>query len=434
MAMRSHRLLAAIAFGTLPLASLPIAASAQTTQFYAPPKIVKFGSHATPNSGSGTVTVKVFVKRNGSVGSAQVVKSTNRGDDQAALEIAKSSIYKPGTRDGKPEDAFYTIALKFSGSSFAADTGTASSGTTAAATALLNAGKYAQAKTELQAYVAAHPEDKNAQALLGDADAHVGDTAGAVGAFDAAGTIPSVLAGVAAKAYADAAAEAIKANDNAKAAALAQKSLAAMPTTNGYYLGGVADLNAKQYAKAVTELEHAKAFAQKGNAPASSLNEIDGELVTAYVLAGEQQKAVTLAQELKRRDPSNPHVDDAIAAAYGQEAQAAAKAGDTAKAVAQFEAAAKAAPSHAAVFYVDAASVLAGASSPDWKKVKAEADKALAADPNNASAAYLAGVASANSGDRNGAITYLQKAKANAGSDAKLAANADAALKQLGQK
>ncbi len=103
-------------------------------------------------------------------------------------------------------------------------------------------------------------------------------------------------------------------------------------------------------------------------------------------------------------------------------------------AVTDLETAAKAVPSRAATLYVESAQVMAGMSTPDWKKVRAEAEKALAADPSTAMANYLAGVAVANSGDKTAAITYLQKAKANAGSDTKLATDATTALTKLGAK
>ncbi len=84
---------------------------------------------------------------------------------------------------------------------------------------------------------------------------------------------------------------------------------------------------------------------------------------------------------------------------------------------------------------MQAANVLSSGKTPDWKKVKAEADKALAIDPNEPRANFVAGVAVANSaGDKAVAIALLQKAKANAGPDTKLASDADAALAQLQKK
>ena len=123
-----------------------------------------------------------------------------------------------------------------------------------------------------------------------------------------------------------------------------------------------------------------------------------------------------------------------MASYYNQQAVAAMNAGKKAEAVADLENAAKAVPSRAVVLYVQAANVLSQGDKPDWKAVKAEADKALAIDPNDARANYVAGIALANGGDGKSALPLLQKAKANAGSDASLGADIDKAIAQLSQK
>jgi len=176
------------------------------------------------------------------------------------------------------------------------------------------------------------------------------------------------------------------------------------------------------------------AQASTGKSDQSTIDTIDSGLVTAYLLGGQPDKGLALAKEVKKRDPSNARIDDAMAGYYNQQASTAMTAGKKDQAVASLEAGALAVPTRAALMYTQAANILAAGTSPDWKKVKAEADKALAVDPNDGHANFLAGVALANSGNKAGAIPLIQKAKANAGSDAKLASDADAALKQLGQK
>jgi TonB family protein len=433
MSDRTTRLLAALALGAIPLVSLPLAASAQTSQYYSPPKIVKQGANTTPLAGSGSVTLKVFVHKNGSVGTVEVEKSTNHGDDAAATEIAKTSTYKPGARDGKPIDAYYTMSLKFSGNAVQADTG-AGSGDMAQANALVRAGKYDDAKTHLQAYLTGHPGDKDAQALLGVADFYLKDAAGASAAFDAAGTIPDRLKSVAANAYADAAVDALKAKNNDQAIALSDKALALQANVNTLYIRATAYANSGKYASAISDFEKAKAQASSGKSDAATMNAIDSGLVTAYLFGGQTDKGIALAKDVKRRDPSNTRVDEAMAGYYNQQATTAMQAGKKDQAVAMLEAGAQAVPSRAASLYLQAANILSSGTTPDWKKVKAEADKALAVDPNEGHANYIAGVALANSGDKTGAITLIQKAKANAGSDAKLLTDAEAALKQLGVK
>lgn len=436
MADPSLRSLVPAALVATAIASTPLIAAAQTSQFYSPPKIVKQGSNSTPIVGTGSVTVKIFVHKDGSVGSVQVQKSTNHGDDAAATEIAKSSTYKPGARDGKPIDAFYTLALKFNGSSVQSNTGggASASGQVAQANALIRAGKYDAAKTELQAYLTTHPGDKDASALLGVADEYLNDSAGAAAAFDGAGTIPDRFKVVAAKAYSDAAVDALKAKNNDQAVAYADKGLALQQNVNTLYIRATAYANAQKYTQAIADFEKAKALASTGKADASSVNAIDGGLATAYIFGGQPDKGIALAQDLKKRDPSNTRIDDTLAAYYNQQASAALTAGKRDQAVAMLETAAKTVPSRATLLYTQAANVLAGGTTPDWKKVKVEADKALAVDPNDGRANFIAGIALANTGDKTGATPFLQKAKANAGADAKLASDADAALAQLNKK
>jgi tetratricopeptide (TPR) repeat protein len=333
-------------------------------------------------------------------------------------------------RDGKPIDAFYTLALKFSGTSVVNDTGT-SSNQLLQANALIRANKYADAKSEIQSYLTAHPDDKHAQALLGVADAYTNDAAGAAAAFDAAGTIPDQFKIVAAKAYADAAVDALKAKNNDRSIALADKALALQQNVNTLFIRGTAYGNAQKYPQAIADLEKAKSMATAGSADAATMNAIDASLATSYVFGGQADKGIALAREIKRRDPSNTRVDDTLASYYNQQAVAAVKAGKVEDAVASLENAAKVVPARGTVLYVQAANVLANVDKPDWKRVKAEVDKALAVDPNDARANYVGGIALANSGDSKGAIPLLQKAKANAGSDVSLNADIDTALKKL---
>ncbi len=433
MADRLPRSLAALGLGALSLAAFPPAAQAQTSQFYSPPKIVKQGTASSPVVGKGSVTLKVFVKKNGSVGTVTLLKSTNHGDDAAATEIAKSSTYKPGARDGKPQDAFYTLALKFNGNSVTSDTGS-SSGEVAQANALIRAGKYDDAKTQLQSYLSGHAGDRDAEALLGVADAYLNDPTGAATAFDATGgTVPDRFKVVAAKAYSDAAVAALKAKNNDQAVAYADKGLALQPNVNGYFLRGTAYANAQKYPQAIADLEKARSQAQAGKADAGTLNAIDSSLVTAYLFGGQPDKGTALAADLKRRDPANSRVDDALAGYYNQQASAAVQAGKRDQAVASLEAGAKAVPSRAVILYTAAANVMGGSakSADEWKRVKAEADKALAVNAADPAALFIDGIAAANAGDSAGAKVALTKAKANVGSDADLSAKIDAALAQL---
>jgi len=203
---------------------------------------------------------------------------------------------------------------------------------------------------------------------------------------------------------------------------------------NVLYIQGTAYTNAQRYSQAIPVLEKAKSLATAGFASAPTINAIDATLMTAYVFGGDMDKGLALGAALKKRDPGNVRVDDTLAAYYSQQASAAVAAGKKEDAVTVLENAAKNIPSRATTMYVQAANILATGSDVDWKRVKAEADKALAIDPNNARANFTAGIALANARDPANAIVLLQKAKANAGADTALTSDIDAALRKLGTK
>jgi tetratricopeptide (TPR) repeat protein len=126
-------------------------------------------------------------------------------------------------------------------------------------------------------------------------------------------------------------------------------------------------------------------------------------------------------------------VQYAIAQYYNDKANAAIKAGNIADAVAQFDSGAAAAPTQAVSLYGNAALTLAKETKPDWKRVKAESDKALAIDPNDARANYTAGLALFGDKNPKEALVYFTKAQAaaKAGTDPELIARIELAIKQL---
>jgi tetratricopeptide (TPR) repeat protein len=302
------------------------------------------------------------------------------------------------------------------------------------ADALIRAGKFAEAKKQLESYLTSHPGNAGAEALLGVANENLDDAPNAAAAFDVAGTIPDQYKVVAAKAYAEAAVEKLKANDNETAIVLANKAIALQSNVNVLYIRAAAYANAQKYGQAITDLENAKTQATAGHADADTLNAIDTSLTISYLFGGEAAKGLALAQVLKKRDPSNTRVDDALASYYNQQAAAVLQAGKIDEAVADLEIAAREVPSRAALLYVQAANVLAQGSQPDWKRVQTEAEKALVVAANDARANYVVGIALGNQGNRSAAVQYLQKAKANAGSDTSLSNDIDGALKKLGQQ
>jgi hypothetical protein len=165
---------------------------AQTAQGpHVPPKLLERGTNSTPAAGPGDVYVQIFVKKDGTFTVSRIIKSTDPRNNDAALEIAKSSKYAPATRGGKPVDEYYDFAFAFGGGTAVLGTPPPNgSGPLATALATIHSGNYDLAKTQLQTYIAAHPGDAQAQVLLGVADSFGGDPAGATAAFNKAGTVP----------------------------------------------------------------------------------------------------------------------------------------------------------------------------------------------------------------------------------------------------
>jgi len=109
------------------------------------------------------------------------------------------------------------------------------------------------------------------------------------------------------------------------------------------------------------------------------------------------------------------------------------KSGDVAGAAAAYDKGAGVSQDYAALMYANEAIVYMSTPKPDWKAVKAAADKALAIKPDDAGANYAEGAALAVDGKTKDAIPYLQKADAGAkaAGDKALADKAEQLLKQL---
>jgi hypothetical protein len=434
MSVRPMPLLSTIT--ALAVGGIPVCAAAQTAVFYVPPKLASRGSNSTPVSGKGTVTIKVFVHANGKADvPSAVAKSTNRADDAAALEIARTSTYKAASKDGKPADAYYTFVLNFTGGGAVGEAQSETSdGSLQQVTVLERNGNYAGAKAQLATYLQSKPDDTEANLLKGVADAFTDDFAAAAAAFDKAGTIPPKYRTLAGKTYANAAAAALKANDNDGAIANAGKAIDLTPSAQPYNIRGSAEYAQKKYDVAVTDLEKARDLALAEKADNHQLAVIETNLTAAYMGSGQSDKGLAAAKEVSRLDPSITQTGDLIAQYYNDKATTLVKSGDRKAAADQLDAGAAAVPKYAVQLYANAATILASDAKPDWKVVKAEADKALNIDPNDARSNYVAGVALANDKNTKDALSYLNKAQASAktGNDADLSKQIDAALKQLG--
>ncbi len=436
---------AALTTAALALGAGAASAASGTENYYVPPKLRTQGASTTPVAGAGTVVVKVLVDKNGSAKVQGIVRSTNHADDAPALEIAKSSTYRPATRGKAAQTAFYDYTLKFAVKGGTASTtsdagGEAGAGAGGATLATferqIRAGSYSSAQTGLVAFIAAHPADAKAQIDLGVASAYLNDATAAAAAFGKAGTIPDNYKPLAAKAYNDAAGEAYKKKDYAAAVVAAKRAVELVPGPFTYNTLGTAEDAASDHAAAVADLEKARTLAAADATlkPADRAH-IDVNLVSAYLGAGKPDAAKTLVDEVAKLDPSQADARVFFANYYSKTASDLVTSGKVTEGAAMYEQAAVAAPSQAVQSYVAAAfAYLKIKPNAANDKAKADADKALAIEPANASANFAAGIALANqSGKTKDALVYLNKADASAkaGTDAALTAAIENVIKQL---
>jgi Flp pilus assembly protein TadD len=412
------------------LAMLPLAASAQSAPSDSAPILLTRGTNATPVAGKGNVTVQVFVKKDGSFTVIKVLKSTNPGDEAAALEIAKSSTYKPAIRNGKSDAEFYDFALSFGG-----DTAAIGSGPLPTALAAIHEGKYDLAKSTLVAYLQNYPDDTQANTLLGVAEGFAGDYAGSAAAFVKAGTIPDEYKVLAGNSFTKNATAQLDAKNLPAAIDSATRAIAIdAHDLQAYYVRGIAYANARNDAAAISDLQTAYSTATGLKSDDTTLGLISYNLAISQLDSGAFGDAVTTAKTVARYDPARrAQLDRVASAAYNNSAVALANAGKIPDAVSRLEAGAADFPAVAGALTAEAAYIMATGKSPDWPKVRAEADKALGIEPTNARAAFVGGIAAAHLSDTAAALNYMNKAKASPayGTDVSLAKQIDDALKSL---
>lgn len=408
----------------------PAVAGAQTEATFLRPKLVTRGTNTTPLAGAGSVTVQVFVKKDGTSTVGKVIKSTNPGDDAAALEIAKTSKFAPATRGGVKVDAYYDFALNFNG-----DTAATGSGPLATALSQIRAGKYDDAKAGLQTYIQAHPSDQQAYTLLGVANAFGNDPTAAAAAFSKAGTVPEQYKALALQSYEKSADAALTAKRFSDAVTDANSAIALNPgSLEGYFVRGQAEIGAENYSAAIADLQKARSLAAAANADAKTQVTLAYALAVAQLDAGQFGEAATTARVVAQSDTARAAQLDKFAYAAAMNAAIPlANSGKIPEAVSRLESGAAAFPNIAADLTAEAAYIMATDKSANWDKVKAEAEKALALDPNSGRAEYVLGVAAANKKDAKGALDYMNKAKASPSysSDPALAKQIDSALNQL---
>src|SRR5579863_5533055 len=192
----------------------PLAAPAQYSNEFTPAKLLKQGTTAHDIAGSGTVVVQVQVNADGSHKVIKVLRSTNSGDNAAAMDIAQSSSYHPAHRGTTPVVSFYDFTLKFNGKAVVntptEGSGVPSSGgsVSPAATqvaALIRQHQYSQAISKAQGELINSPGDASLRQMLGIAEFDSGNVTGAAAAFDKVDNIGSQFRPIAAASFARAA-------------------------------------------------------------------------------------------------------------------------------------------------------------------------------------------------------------------------------------
>jgi tetratricopeptide (TPR) repeat protein len=394
--------IAALAVAAAGLLSWTLPAAAQYVNEFSPAKLVKQGTTSHDIAGNGLVVVQVQVNADGTHKVIKVLKTTNAGDNDAAMDIAQNSTYRPAHRGSTPVTAFYDFTLKFKGklvvSSESEGGGGGGSGNlspaAAAVASLIREKNYAQAKSKAQAALISAPDDQSLRQMLGIAAFDSGDATTAAQAFDKVPTIGKEFQPVAAASFAGAAVAMADQNPT-QALAYAQKAVALSPDTNSRFALGTAQLANKQYADAVTTLKgvHAAAMSDPKLSRTAKVN-IDARLMTAYLGVGDSQNAQAIANEIKQLDPSSTMPGRVLGSSYlkmGVDAGTAQKYDDAFK---YYDMAAAQGDSEVAVTaYTEAAFLITKTPKPDYKKMQAYADKAIAVKPDDPQANFAEGIA-----------------------------------------
>jgi TonB family protein len=395
------RILAPSAAALFALTQVP--ALAQYSNEFVPAKLIHQGKTSTSIAGNGTVVVQVQVNADGTHKAIKVLHSSNSGDNAAAMEIAQDSTYRPAHRGATPVTSFYDFTLKFKGKLVlnAADEGgggvPAGGSVSPAASqvaALIRKGDYAAAKSKAQAELLNSPGDDSLRQMLGIAAYDSSDFATAASAFDKIGSIGKQYRPIAADSLAT---QAVKiAQDNpTQSLAYAQKASNLESTAITRFALGVAQLANSQNAEALASLKGSRDAAMSDpKMPTTMKVKIDSWLLQAYLANNDTAAATAVAAQIKQLDPTSTAGSEAMGASLIKAGRAARDANDTTKALADFDqAAALGDPNIAVTANTDAAFTIGRTPKPDYKRMQAYAEKALAIKPNDAPASFAEGIA-----------------------------------------
>lgn len=444
--MSRNNRVAAAALTIAAVAAFALPASAQYANEYTPAKLTHQGKSSQSIAGSGTVIVQVQVNANGSAKAIRVIKSTNSGNNAAAMDIANHSTYRPAHRGSTPVTSFYDFTLKFKGKSVVAGGGGGGaahmSGKAGSIDALIRAGKYDQARSQAQAALASNPSDPMLNSELGAAEYFLSNYPEAAAAFDKVSNINKEFSKVAAQSYSLAAGKLASSNPQ-QAVAYGKKAVAMSPSGGAYYSLGVAELNAGDTQSAVADLKKSRdlAFADP-KTDAKTRVAIDSALLQAYSKAGDSANAQATADEIKKLDPNSDAAQIVMGNQYMNQGNDASKAGKHDEAIADYQKAAQVGGQKVAVTaYAASALEQSRLDKPDYSKMKADADKALAIAPNDPLALFAEGIAlygqyvqggNSNAGLKTQAVDTLNKAKsaAQAAGNFSLSLNIENFMKQ----
>ncbi|HUN29827.1 MAG TPA: TonB family protein [Alphaproteobacteria bacterium] len=439
----------AATLGALGLTATSLPALAQSANYFTPAKVSKQGPTTHDIAGSGTVQVQVQVNADGTHKVIKILKSTNRGDDAAALDIAQNSTYVPAKRGNTPQTTFYTYILKFNGKTVVrteeeqAIAGESGGVDTTQIDSLVRSGKYKDAIAKANMALLSSPGNPAVLQLLGVAQYYDNDFVEAATTFNRVDDIKKPFQPIAAQAFATGAVR-VSATDPTQSLDFAHKAIALSGGDNtAKFALGVAQLANKQYPDALATLK--AVHDQLGDDPknkAAKVN-VDQELLQAYLATNDSAGAAATADEMKSLDPSGTGAQRAMAQHYLQVGSDAMKAADYATAVKDFDQAAAAGSAPDAV----TANTLAAFATmsmpkPDYDKAKAYALKAVAGSPDDVQANYAAGVAYARlyetnkkADDKTQALSYLQKSDqmAKAAGNEGLALQIESEIKNIPQ-
>lgn len=385
-------------------ALIPVVAPAQYSNEFTPAKLLQQGKTTHDIAGSGTVVVQVQVNADGSHKVVKVLRSTNSGDNAAAMDIAQTSSYRPAHRGTTAVVSFYDFTLKFNGKAVVnnpteGEGGVPSSGggVSPAATqvaALIRQHQYSAAVSKAQGELINSPGDESLRQMLGIAEFDSGNVTGAAAAFDKVENIGSQFRPIAAASFARAAVSTASSNPT-QALAYANKATALEPGSNSRFALGVAQLANNQNAEALASLKaaHDAELNDRSLSTSSKVN-LDQELMRAYIANGDSAGAQTVAAEIKRLDPSSSAGTEAMGGSLLTAGVTAFNNKDYTTALADFDkAAASGSPDVAFQANVLAAKAIGNSAKPDYKQMQAYADKALAIKPNDANANFAEGIA-----------------------------------------